>query len=81
MLRASEFHTPNVFILSNPASPHSDVELPEGEEGKLVLQLKGDAFPQLPNVRDYDVYFDPAVFDSPEFVQRDVGPYTVIALR
>ncbi|RKT86127.1 galactan 5-O-arabinofuranosyltransferase [Saccharopolyspora antimicrobica] len=81
MLRGSEFRTPNVFILSNPASPHSDVELPEGEEGKLVLQLKGDAFPQLPNVRDYDVYFDPAVFDSPEFVQREVGPYTVIARR
>ncbi|WP_328586459.1 arabinofuranosyltransferase [Saccharopolyspora kobensis] len=81
MLRSSEFRTPNVFILSNPASPHSDVELPESEEGKLVLQLKGDAFPQLPNVRDYDVYFDPAVFDSPEFVQREVGPYTVIARR
>ncbi|MER7016330.1 arabinofuranosyltransferase, partial [Saccharopolyspora sp. NPDC000359] len=81
MLRDSEFRTPNVFILSNPDSPHSDVELPEGEEGKLVLQLKGDAFPQLPNVRDYDVYFDRAIFDSPAFVKREVGPYTVIALR
>ncbi|WP_246155203.1 arabinofuranosyltransferase [Saccharopolyspora hirsuta] len=81
MLRDSKFRTPNVFILSNPDSPHSTVELPEGEEGKLVLQLKGDAFPQLPNVRDYDVYFDRAVFDSPAFVKRDVGPYTVIALR
>ncbi|MER5392867.1 arabinofuranosyltransferase [Saccharopolyspora sp. NPDC002686] len=81
MLRDSKFHAPNVFVLSNPDSPHSTVELPEGEQGKLVLQLKGDAFPQLPNVRDYDVYFDRAVFDSPAFVKRDVGPYTIIALR
>nr|WP_246330888.1 arabinofuranosyltransferase [Saccharopolyspora hordei] len=81
MLRDSAFRTPNVFILTNPASPYADVELPPGQEAKLVLQLKADAFPQLPNVRDYDVHFDPAVFDSPRFVKRDVGPYTIIALR
>ncbi|MGI8307535.1 arabinofuranosyltransferase [Saccharopolyspora hattusasensis] len=81
MLRKSRFKTPNVFVLTNPVSPHSDVELPADQSGKLVLQLKGDAFPQLPNVRDYDVYFDPAVFDSPAFAKREVGPYTIIALR
>jgi galactan 5-O-arabinofuranosyltransferase len=81
MLRSSRFKAPNVFILSNPASRYSTVELPADEAGKLVLQLKDDAFPQLPNVRDYDVYFDPKVFDSPAFVQRQVGPYTIIALR
>jgi galactan 5-O-arabinofuranosyltransferase len=81
MLHSSRFKTPNVFVLSNPASRYSTVELPEDEAGKLVMQLKDDAFPQLPNVRDYDVYFDPKVFDSPAFVQRQVGPYTIIALR
>ncbi|GAA0520342.1 arabinofuranosyltransferase [Saccharopolyspora thermophila] len=81
MLRTSRFETPNVFVLSNPASPYSTVAVPPEQAGKLVLQLKGDAFPQLPNVRDYDVYFDPAVFDSPAFVRRDVGPYAIIVRR
>ncbi len=95
MLRTSPFLPPNVFVLSNPASPNSPtasqnspapsrgstVEAPADEAGKLVLRLKADAFPQQPNVRDYDVYFDPAVFDSPAFVKREVGPYTIIARR
>lgn len=50
-------------------------------EDKLSLTLKADSFPQLPNVRDYDVHFDPAVFDSPQFVQRDVGPYTIVVRK
>ncbi|MGP4018087.1 arabinofuranosyltransferase [Saccharopolyspora sp. 5N708] len=81
MLHSSRFKTPNVFILNNPANRYSTVDFPEDQAGKLVLQLKDDAFPQLPNVRDYDVYFDPAVFDSPAFTKREVGPYTIIALR
>jgi len=52
-----------------------------GDEDKLSLRLKGDSFPQSPNVRDYDVKFDPAVFQSPQFVQREVGPYTIIVRR
>lgn len=86
MLRASEFRTPNVFVLGNPDSEHSEFKadggsVPPKAEGKLSLQLKGDSFPQNPNVRNYHVYFDPAVFDSPEFVKRDVGPYTIIARK
>ncbi|WP_217649603.1 arabinofuranosyltransferase [Saccharopolyspora flava] len=81
MLRDSKFASPTVFVLDNPRSRYSEVETPPEHEGDLALQLKGDAFPQNPNVRDYYVYFDRAVFDSPAFVQRDVGPYTIIALR
>lgn len=81
MMRGSKFKSPNVFILDNPQSRYSEVEAPPEHEGDLALQLKGDAFPQNPNVRDYHVYFDRALFDSPAFVKRDVGPYTIIALR
>ncbi len=61
----------------DPAAPQPDDEA----AGKLALQLKGDSFPQQPNVRDYDVYFDPTVFESPEFETRDVGPYRVVVRR
>ncbi|MFR9731643.1 arabinofuranosyltransferase [Saccharopolyspora sp. MS10] len=88
MLRGSEFAAPNVFVLrvqDSPVASAADQERaadPSDEDGrKLALNLKGDAFPQLPNVRDYDVFFDPAVFDDPRFERRDVGPYAVIAVR
>jgi galactan 5-O-arabinofuranosyltransferase len=69
MLRGtSRFAAPNVFILTRNAD-------------RLSVTLKADAFPQMPNVRDYAVSFDPAVFAGPEFVRRDVGPYAVIVLR
>lgn len=87
MLDNSRFDPPNVFVLRTPEARQEapgqggNVAAPGGREGKLALTLKDDAFPQLPNVRDYDVFFDPAVFDSPEFVRRDVGPYAIIARR
>ncbi len=76
MLRTGEFKPPNVFVLRNKTE-----EPQTGQEDELTLALKADAFPQQPNVRHYTVAFDPAVFDSPAFVRRDVGPFTVIALR
>ncbi|WP_249124545.1 arabinofuranosyltransferase [Saccharopolyspora erythraea] len=75
MLRESRFAPPNVFVLRNPSGEDTE------HAGKLSVELKGDSFPQQPNVRDYQVYFDAAVFDSPEFTKRVVGPYTVIARR
>ncbi|GAB3274744.1 galactan 5-O-arabinofuranosyltransferase [Parasphingorhabdus pacifica] len=83
MLRRSPYEAPNVFVFRNPTSPLNSEEGPEDgrHADDLALQLKGDAFPQLPNVRDYDVHFDRAAFESPEFAQRDVGPYTIIARR
>jgi galactan 5-O-arabinofuranosyltransferase len=85
MLRSSRFQTPNVFVLLNPSSPYLSDEEKEGigEENmdKLALELKADSFPQQPNVRDYYVFFNPEVFDSPEFVKQDVGPYTIVVRR
>lgn len=91
MLRNSNFEPPNVFVLKNPSAQGGSGQAGSGQGGsgqggkpdseKLSLNLKADSFPQQPNVRDYEVHFDPAVFDSPEFVQHKVGPYTVIALR
>lgn len=87
MLENSPFEAPNVFVLTNSSGRQTSkvdgefVSVPDSHGDKLSLTLKDDAFPQLPNVRDYDVYFDPAAFDAPGFVQRDVGPYTVIVRR
>jgi galactan 5-O-arabinofuranosyltransferase len=96
MLDRSPFHAPNVFVFRSPekepvgaagqdqsgTEPASGAgRKPDENAEKLALTLKGDSFPQQPNVRDYDVHFDPKLFDSPEFVQRQVGPYTVIARR
>ena len=87
-MNRGKFAAPNVFVLRNPMSPvasesekerAADPSDPNGR--KLALTLKGDSVPQLPNVRDYDVHFDPAVFDGPGFSCRDVGPYTIIAVR
>lgn len=81
MLDDSDFPAPNTFVLRSPESQRTQTdpgEIPPEHRGHLALELKDDKFPQDPNVDDYDVYFDPAVFDSPEFEQREVGPYRVI---
>ncbi|MDR7300551.1 arabinofuranosyltransferase [Haloactinomyces albus] len=87
-LDRSEFPPPNVFVLrherkqeSRDTTSGSESSKPPLGEDTLALTLNADAFPQQPNVRNYTVYFDAEVFDSPAFVQREVGPYTVIALR
>lgn len=83
MLDSSPHATPDVFVLRNSPTGE-DGERPEvggSDEEALSLQLKEDAFPQQPNVRDYEVQFDPAVFQSPEFVTRQIGPYSVIVRR
>ena len=81
LMEKSEFHAPNVFVLSNPESSFSSKPPTKDKQGKLGMRIRRDAFPRLPNIRDYDVYFDRAVFDSPRFAIREVGPYTIIALR
>ncbi len=82
MLDHGPFPPPNVFVLrTESASSSGGKSTPDPNAGKLSLTLKGDGFPQYPNVRDYDVYFDPAVFHSPQFVEREVGPFTVIVRR
>ncbi|MEU6132844.1 arabinofuranosyltransferase [Saccharopolyspora sp. NPDC047091] len=67
LLRRSPYPPPNAFLLRR-------------EDDGLHLTLSHDAFPHQPNVQIYDVRFDPALFDSPSFTRRDVGPFTVIAV-
>ncbi|PXY31853.1 hypothetical protein BAY60_05835 [Prauserella muralis] len=50
-------------------------------DGSLRYTIKYDTFPRKIPVAGDPVTFDPALFDSPRFERRDVGPYTVIALR
>ncbi|KAA9166855.1 hypothetical protein FPZ12_001285 [Amycolatopsis acidicola] len=59
---------PNVFVLRK-------------DNGKLDMPVASDSFPQASPVHVDEVAFDPALFDSPKFTQRDVGPFTVIVLR
>lgn len=80
MLDSSEFPAPNAFVLRLPESgPASgSAAPPDDATDDLSLQLKADVFPKDPNVDDYEVFFDPAVFNSPEFEHRDVGQYRVV---
>jgi galactan 5-O-arabinofuranosyltransferase len=67
-LAANPHTPPNVFVLRNHAST-------------LTMGIVTDVFPRTPDIRVDDAYFDPKLFDSPEFVQRVVGPFTVIVKR
>jgi galactan 5-O-arabinofuranosyltransferase len=40
-----------------------------------------DVFPASPNVAFETVAFPERLFDSPAFVRRDVGPWTVVVRR
>lgn len=51
------------------------------DDGQLRYTVRYDTFPRQPAARARPVLFDPALFDSPRFERRDVGPYTVIAVR
>ena len=66
MLDRGPFVEPNAFLLRR------------ADDG-LHVTLSYDAFPHHPNVQVYEVVFPESLFDSPEFVRRDVGPFTVIA--
>ncbi|WP_236790114.1 arabinofuranosyltransferase [Amycolatopsis sp. GM8] len=67
-LAASPYSAPNVFVFRN-------------DEGKFAAYLASDSFPQASPVAVEKVDFDPALFDSPRFVHRNVGPFTVVAQR
>jgi len=64
-LDASPYEAPNVFVLRRV-------------EGKLIAYAASDAFPREVPLRVDQVSFDPVLFQSPEFVTRNVGPFTVV---
>ncbi|SFD78397.1 galactan 5-O-arabinofuranosyltransferase [Actinopolyspora alba] len=84
LLRDSPFRAPDVFVLRHrqeAGGPSNDDDTAEDSNppvGKLSLTLKRDVFPAQPNVLNYRVLFDAALFRGPEFTTREVGPYTVV---
>ncbi|PRX47770.1 galactan 5-O-arabinofuranosyltransferase [Prauserella shujinwangii] len=67
-LDTSPWRAPSVFVLRR------------GDDD-LQLRLHRDAFPRAHNVERYTVTFPERLFDSPEFIRRDIGPFTVIVRR
>ena len=49
-----------------------------GADGKYLLRLSVDIFPNQPNVVREDVLFDPKLFAPDRFVTRDDGPFAVV---
>ncbi len=88
MLDSSNFAGPNVFVLRKP-SQQADANLDPATKEQatpqtsddLTFTIRADAFPHMPGHYAYKAHFDPAVFHSPEFTHREVGPFTVIARR
>ncbi|TNC27436.1 arabinofuranosyltransferase [Amycolatopsis alkalitolerans] len=67
-LASSPYDPPNVFVL-------------RADNGKYAAYVASDSFPQASPVAVEKVDFDPALFDSPRFARRDVGPFVVVAQR
>ncbi|GAA5171203.1 arabinofuranosyltransferase [Amycolatopsis dongchuanensis] len=69
-LADSPYRAPDVFVLRR-----------DDDQGRLLAYVASDSFPQASPVAVEEVRFDPALFDSPRFAQRDVGPFTVVVER
>lgn len=67
-LKQSPFAPPSVFVFHRT------------DQG-LSIDLSRDVFPRDPNVDYYKVPFARTLFDGPQFQVRDVGPFTVVAVR
>ena len=67
-LAASPYEAPNVFVLRR-----------DGDS--LIMPVASDVFPRAVPLHVDAVRFDPTLFDSPRFTQRQVGPFTVVVAR
>ncbi|WP_028926777.1 arabinofuranosyltransferase [Pseudonocardia acaciae] len=65
----------------SPYEPPNVLVLRRGPEGKLLLRVASDSFPRAAPVRVEELEFDPGLFESPPFVEQDVGPFVVIVRR
>ncbi|MBO0873646.1 MAG: arabinofuranosyltransferase, partial [Pseudonocardia sp.] len=63
---------PNVFVLRRAGA---------GPDSRLLLRVASDSFPKAAPVRVDQIQFNPRLFDSPQFVEQDVGPFAVIVRR
>ncbi|MFC4005071.1 arabinofuranosyltransferase [Prauserella oleivorans] len=64
-----------------PFEPATMFVLRRADDGSLRYTIKYDTFPERIPVKGRPVSFDAALFDSPRFERRDVGPFAVIAVR
>lgn len=64
-----------------PFTAPTMVVLEKGENGNYFYTVKYDTFPRKTAALGRKVTFEPALFESPRFQKRDVGPYVVIAVR
>jgi galactan 5-O-arabinofuranosyltransferase len=67
-LNDPRFATPNVFVFTR------------GSDG-LHMTVTRNVFPLYPQIENTDVVFPTALFNSPAFVTRDVGPFTVVVRK
>ncbi len=63
-----------------PWPPPTVFLMRRGANGNYTLRLAEDVYPNQPNVRRYTVDLRGALFDSPRFVVRSLGPF-VLAIR
>ncbi|ORA20118.1 galactan 5-O-arabinofuranosyltransferase [Mycobacterium arosiense] len=63
-----------------PWPPPTVFLMRRGAGGNYTLRLAEDVYPNQPNVRRYTVDLRGALFDSPRFAVRSVGPF-VLAIR
>ncbi|MGH3752894.1 MAG: arabinofuranosyltransferase [Pseudonocardiaceae bacterium] len=67
-LHGSRFRPPDVFVLTR-------------QSDGLHLQVTKNVFPSSLDNVPYDVVFPATLFDSPVFIQQNVGPFTVVVRR
>ncbi len=63
-----------------PWEPPAVFLMRRGAQDTYTLRLAEDVYPNQPNVRRYTVELDAALFASPHFTVKDIGPF-VLAVR
>ncbi|STC69362.1 galactan 5-O-arabinofuranosyltransferase [Corynebacterium pilosum] len=73
-LESTPWEAPQAFVFRGSTDSTSD------EVDPWKTHIAEDIFPSQPNVRYEGLFFNPAVFDSPEWETSQVGPF-VVAVR
>ncbi|WP_007026958.1 arabinofuranosyltransferase [Saccharomonospora iraqiensis] len=78
---ADDAATLRARLADGPFPPPTVFVLDRRDDGTLRYTLTSSVFPRSDPVAGNPVSFDPEVFDAPGFERRDVGPFTVVAVR
>ena len=75
--------SPAVLLAEPNACPQDapDVFVFTRAKNGLQVTVTRNVFPAYPQIETTNVVFPTALFDSPGFVSRDVGPFTVVVRR